>query len=70
MWDCGGGSHKFVHPDFVARLNLKTLGPTIKTRQRGRMILTTASRRERLPLKEARLTVDIEGYRCKGWFVS
>ena len=33
------------------------------------MLLTTAGRCERLPLKEARLTVDIGGYQYRGWFV-
>ena len=33
------------------------------------MTLTTAGRREKLPLKEARLTIDIGGYIYTGWFV-
>ena len=57
----------FVHPDFLARL--QTLGIAIKTCRHGHMLLTTAGQRERLPLKEARLTVDIGGFQYCGWFV-
>ena len=66
LWDCGG-SYKFVHPDFVSRLQAS--GTAIKTRSQGYMSLTTAGRCERLPLCEARLTLDIRGYRYTGWFV-
>ena len=33
------------------------------------MTFTTAGRREKLPLKEARITIDIGGYAYTGWFV-
>lgn len=41
-WGCGG-SHKFVHPDFLARLQILD---TAKTRRRCHMLLTIAGRRE------------------------
>ena len=66
LWDCGG-SHKFVHPDLVAKL--RAAGGIIKTRNRGSMDLTTAGRRDRMPLREAPLSLDIGGYRYRGWSV-
>jgi hypothetical protein len=33
------------------------------------MLLTTAGRTERLPLKEVRLTLDMGGFQYTGWFV-
>ena len=66
LWDCGG-SHKFVHPDLIAKL--RAAGLTVKTRSRGSMDLTTAGRRERMPLREARISLDIGGYNYRGWFV-
>ena len=66
LWDCEG-SHKFIHPDLVAKL--LAAGGIIKTRNRGSMDLTTAGRRERMPLREAQLSLDIGGYKFRGWFV-
>ena len=66
LWDCGG-SHKFVHPDLIAKL--RAAGGIIKTRNRGSMELTTAGRRECMPLREARLSLDIGGFTYRGWFV-
>lgn len=63
-WGCGD-SHEFVHLDFVAWLQAAGV---IKTRNCGHMHLTTARRRERLPLREARLSLDIGGFHCRGWF--
>ena len=66
LWDCGG-NHKFIHPDLTAKL--RAAGGIIKTRNCGSMELTTARRRERMPLREARLSLDIGGYTYRGWFV-
>ena len=55
-----------MHPDLIAKLKQAT---SIRTRRRGHMTLTTAGRRERLPLHEAKLTIDIGGYIYTGWFV-
>ena len=66
LWDCGG-SHMFVHPELISRL--RTAGYAIMTRRRGQLDLVTAGRRERLPLHEARLGLDIGGLQYSGWFV-
>ena len=66
LFDCGA-SHKFVHPDFVARLN--RTGAKVKVRHRGNMELTTAGAVEKLPLQEARIALDFNGFRYTGWFV-
>ena len=66
LWDCGG-SHKFVHPNLIT--TLRTSGNIIKIRNCGSMDLTTAGRHERMPLREARLSLDIGGYKYSGWFV-
>jgi hypothetical protein len=45
-------------------------GPgTIKIRRRGRMKLTTAGEERSLPCLEARLTLEMAGVPCTGWFV-
>lgn len=59
LWDCGGHK-KFVHSDLVAKL--QAMGVTVQTRSRSSMDLTTAGRRERMPLREARLSLDIGSY--------
>ena len=68
LWGCGG-SHKFVHPDLLSRL--RKSGHRIKSRSRRHMNLTTAAarRRERLPLHEAQLLLNMGGYKYTGWFV-
>ena len=65
-WNCGG-SHKFVHLNFISRLQAP--GAIVKTRNRGHMDLTTAGRRERMPPREARLSLDIGSFHYLGWFV-
>ena len=48
---------------------MQAAGVIVKASSRGTMDLTTAGRRERMPLREARLSLDIGGYHYRGWFV-
>jgi hypothetical protein len=67
LYDCGA-SNKFVSKNYLSNSTAK-----IKTRRCGTMEVTTAGRVERMPRKEARLTIHMkatkgEDYVYTGWF--